>query len=130
MKTRTASLSDLPHAAELCSKAFYDDELYSKMFPHKAQFPDDYLRGFERKFRSRMLQRNVVVFLAETEPGDVPGDLEDKGYGGMGWDSAGGQTAGVAVWMRDGHDGGRDVNPWAGVQLGLLAVPPVLLDLH
>jgi len=98
MHVRAAVRSDIAALAAVFARAFNDDLLFAALHPLRNEFPDDFVASFERSFQMLFCRRNALILLAE--------------------DDATGKAAGVAVWIRDGTLGGKDVNPRAGLLLG------------
>jgi len=109
MRIRPCLLSDIPTATSLASQAFLNDALFAASNPHRKQYPQDFRASFAPRFRARILARNCLALVAETDPGDK------TAHGTV---SAGGEVVGIAFWVRDGDDGERRVNAYDGVLLG------------
>jgi hypothetical protein len=86
MTIREAQYSDLRAAAELAAAAFIDDELFVLMHPHRHEYPEDFVRSFERELRVQWFDPKHVILVAVDPPS--------------------GKVVGVAKWERQG-DGGR-----------------------
>lgn len=52
MPIRDAIPADYPRMAEVAAAAFMEDDVYGRfMFPHRRQYPDDYISQWERRIK-------------------------------------------------------------------------------
>jgi hypothetical protein len=100
MHVRPATNHDVPALATCFARAFEDDKLFAALHPRRSEFRADFTASFERLFQTQLCKRNCIVLVVDGDEGTTQA------------------VAGVAVWERDGTDGGRDINPRAGILLG------------
>lgn len=100
MFTRTATASDLPDIADIASKCFMDDELFSFITPYRHKFPLDFRNSFLRRLRTRFWTPGFTINVAVLEAGDKTAEGEGRRDEGQ----AEGKIVGCAVWDRIGED--------------------------
>jgi hypothetical protein len=122
MRLRTATLGDVPALADVTRHAFNDDPLFDELHPHRKQYPDDFRRFFELRYRENLLSPDYLVAVVVTEPSDVPIDTTLR-YDGKPWSNKGGDLVGAAVWRRTGSNGELVVVNDGGFLMGLYPLP-------
>lgn len=60
MPLRLATYADLPRISETLAAAFYDEQLNDYFFPHRRQYPDDYVRAWHHCVVERWWDYNSI----------------------------------------------------------------------
>jgi hypothetical protein len=99
MPIRLARLSELGPISKICAASFYDEELNDYMFPHRKQYPDDYVRVWKEMVVKNWWDYNKIwVVNYEEAPAEKSGELitgvAEWGKGGKGSD----RLWGVVRW--------------------------------
>lgn len=82
---RAATYADLPHVSQTLAAAFYDEQLNDYFFPHRRQYPDDYIRAWHHGVVEKWWDYSNI-WLVNREEG------QEKGK----------EILGVAQWRRAG----------------------------
>ncbi|KAH6638745.1 acyl-CoA N-acyltransferase [Boeremia exigua] len=104
MNIRFAQPSDEPSIAEICTRAFFDEDLFGRvMHPRRNEFPEDVQIFWHKSLQNDWSNpRNVVIVAVTIDPAN-----QEK-------------IVGAAVWQRQGGDTGaqnviakwNDPGPW------------------
>ncbi|TGZ85712.1 acyl-CoA N-acyltransferase [Ascodesmis nigricans] len=97
MRTRIATLADAEVIAEVQCAAFMEDRLFVTIYPHRKDYPEDFQRARAELTRQRLLDPNMITFVAEDEET--------------------GRMAGIAMWKK--LNSSEPVNPHNGVLMDL-----------
>jgi GNAT superfamily N-acetyltransferase len=99
MHIRPALPSDEPALVRICTRAFFDEDLFGRVIhPHRHTYPDDVAVFWREQLRNDWNEprnRVIVAVTAATAPTDT-------------LTTTGEQIVGVAVWQRQGADAGAD----------------------
>jgi len=85
MPLRLANYADLPRISEILAAAFYDEQLNDYFFPHRRQYPDDYVRAWHHNVVEKWWNYDSI-WLVNYEHADGKRD----------------EVVGVAQWCRAG----------------------------
>lgn len=62
--------ADFPVLGDIATEAFWDDEVFAWLFPHRAQFPKDFKNTWVSMFRFQLHKPGWHCFVSETEEVD------------------------------------------------------------
>ncbi|MCJ1344883.1 hypothetical protein MMC31_003088 [Peltigera leucophlebia] len=90
MRMRRMLPADFLVLGDIATEAFWNDEVFAWIFPHRAQFPEDFKNTWVDMFRFHLHKPGWHCFVSETEEVDPI------------W-SGRSELAGFAMWERQGH---------------------------
>ena len=82
--------ADYPTLGDIATEAFWNDEVFTWVFPHRAHFPEDFKNTWMDMFRFHLHKPGWHCFVSETEEVDPI------------W-SGQSDLTGFAMWERQGH---------------------------
>lgn len=99
MPTRRATYSDLKPMAEVLAAAFYDEGLNRYFFPHRKEYPQDYLRLWYQMIVTRWWDYDSIWLVSYEGSGAHVAD-GGGGVSGTHVQGPGLPITGVAQWSR------------------------------
>jgi hypothetical protein len=102
MYIRPALPSDEPAMVRICTRAFFDEDLFGRVIhPHRHTYPEDVAVFWREQLRAEWIEPSNRIMVAVTSP-DADAAAPDT------LTITGEQIVGVAVWQRQGTDAGAD----------------------
>ena len=101
MHIRAAKPSDEPALVRICTRAFFDEDLFGRVIhPHRHEFPDDVSVFWREQLRADWSEPRNRIIVAVAPP--QPSGAADTTV------SADEQIVGLAIWQRQGDDAAAD----------------------
>jgi GNAT superfamily N-acetyltransferase len=109
MHIRPALPSDEPALVRICTRAFFEEDLFGRVIhPHRHTYPEDVAVFWREQLRAEWIEPRNRIMVAVTSPDadkptDAPTDAPTDTL-----TPTGEQIVGLAVWQRQGSDAGVD----------------------
>lgn len=108
--------ADFPVLGNIAAEAFWNDEVFAWLFPHRAQFPEDFKNTWVNVFRFHLHKPGWHCFVSETEEIDSMWSGRSDLTGFTMWERQG-QSNAAKSWQQDNFSNCMSVfnikNLWA-----------------
>lgn len=104
MPVRKATFADLRSIAEILAAAFYDEELNAYFFPHRQQYPEDYVQAWYQTVLEKWWDYDNVWIVSYIDVKQDAKSSSDESTGIQG------QITGAAQWARAGVENGKPLD--------------------